>query len=119
MHGTAKGDAELIRAGREIAASPVPAILAGDLNDVPWNYTTQRFQEISGMGDPRVGRAFDATFWPDKPLLGWPLDHAFASEEFRLIRFDPMSDVGSDHLPLFAAFCLAQEGPVPRRSIAG
>lgn len=105
MHDTARGDAEVIRAGREIAASSQPAILAGDLNDVPWSYTTQRFLRISGMLDPRVGRAFDPTFWPDKPLLGWPLDHAFATGHFSLARFDPLPDVGSDHAPLLADFC--------------
>lgn len=105
MHNPSRGDAELIRAAREIARSPTPAILAGDLNDVPWAKTTQRFQEISGMRDPRVGRAFDATFWPAQPVIGWPLDHAFATEGFRVIEFEPMRDVGSDHLPLVAEFC--------------
>lgn len=107
MHDTARGDAEVIRAGREIARGDGPAVLAGDLNDVPWSYTTQRFLEISGMQDPRVGRAFDATFWPVRPLIGWPLDHAYVTEGLQVVRFDPMRDVGSDHLPLLAEFCRA------------
>lgn len=112
MHDTARGDAELIRAGREIARSDTPTILAGDLNDVPWNTTMQRFKEISGMREPRVGRAFDATFRPDMPLLRWPLDYALASEAFRLSSFDPTRDVGSDHFPVLADYCLDQSaGP--------
>lgn len=77
---------------------------------MPWSYTSQRFQEISGMRDPRVGRAFDATFWPDMPLLSWPLDHAYASGDFTLIHFDPRRDVGSDHLPVLAVFCHKASG---------
>lgn len=62
MHSSADGDAELIRAGREIRNTPRAAILAGDLNDVPWSSTTELFQKVSGMGDPRVGRRFLASF---------------------------------------------------------
>lgn len=46
----------------------------------------------------------------DRPLLSWPLDHAYASENFALIRFEPMRDVGSDHLPVLAVFCRKQAG---------
>lgn len=109
MHDTARGDAELLRAGREIAAAGAPAILAGDLNDVPWSHTTRRFHEISGMRDPRAGRAFDATFRPDLPIPTWPLDHVFGSGQFELIVFDPLRDVGSDHAPVLAIFCLGRE----------
>lgn len=105
-HDPSRGDAELLRAAREIAASFEPAILAGDLNDVPWGATTQQFQKISGMSDPRVGRAFDATFRL-APLLKWPLDHVYATPHFRLLAFDPLRDVGSDHLPLLAEMCLS------------
>ncbi|HUE80193.1 MAG TPA: endonuclease/exonuclease/phosphatase family protein [Sphingomicrobium sp.] len=107
MHGTQRRNAELLRAGREIAQKEKPALLAGDLNDVPWSYTINRFSDMTGMGDPRVGRAFDATFWL-APLVGWPIDHVYATRDFKLTFFDPLQDVGSDHLPLLAGFCLSR-----------
>lgn len=111
MHSSRRGDTELIRAGREIAAGRGPALLAGDLNDVPWSYTAQQFLNVSNMADPRVGRAFDATFKADNPLLRWPLDHVYATRDMAVMRFEPLDDVGSDHFPLLGDFCLMQARP--------
>lgn len=105
MHDSTQGDAELIRAGREIRNNRAPAILAGDLNDVPWGRTNQLFQMISGMADPRVGRAFDASFKVDNPIARWPLDHVFVTPEFGVLAFEPLGDVGSDHFPVLAELC--------------
>lgn len=105
LHGSAPGDAELLIAGRRIRAAGEPAILAGDLNDVPWSATMQLFQEMSGLRDPRVGRGSFATYSIGVPLLRWPLDHAFVSPGFRLTRFESLRDVGSDHLPVLAELC--------------
>ncbi len=106
MHSSAKGEAEVLRAGREIARSEQPVILAGDLNDVPWGEAAQRFKRVSGMADPRVGRAFDATYKADNPLMRWPLDYVYVSPDFGVIRFEPLANVGSDHFPLLADLCL-------------
>ena len=106
MHSSAKGEAEVLRAGREIGKNDQPAILAGDLNDVPWGDTAQRFKRISGMADPRVGRAFDATYKANNPLMRWPLDYAYITRNISVNGFTPLPDVGSDHFPLLADFCL-------------
>lgn len=106
MHSSARGEAEIIRAGREISVSDEPAVLSGDLNDVPWGDAAQRFQKISGMVDPRVGRAFDATYKADNPFMRWPLDHTYFTPDFRLLLFEPLHDVGSDHFPLLTELCL-------------
>ena len=58
----ARGDAEILFAGREIRQRTAPALLAGDLNDVPWSHTLQRFQKESKMRDPRVGRGLYPTY---------------------------------------------------------
>lgn len=105
MHGASPGDAEVVRAGREIRQSGEPAVLAGDLNDVPWSYAQEHFREISGMVDPRLGRSFDATFMADNPLMRWPLDYVYFTPDFALIEFEPLDDVGTDHFPLLADLC--------------
>lgn len=93
-------DAELLLVGKEVAAQEAPAIVAGDLNDVAWSSTTTLFQEISGTLDPRVGRGLYATFNADWPLMKWPLDHLFASEQWTLGEFRRLADIGSDHFPI-------------------
>ena len=70
-------DAELVMAGREIAQSDRPTLVAGDLNDVAWSHTSRLFRRIARMLDPRVGRGmyhtFHARYWllrsPTRPRL--------------------------------------------------
>lgn len=105
-HGSAKGDSDLVRAGAEIARERQPALLTGDLNDVPWSSTTQLFGRISGMADLRVGRGFLASFDADSAVMRWPLDHVFVTPGFRVLRFARLGDIGSDHFPMLADLCL-------------
>lgn len=100
-----QGDTEVIRAGREIGRSAAAAVLAGDLNDVPWSRTTGIFHELAGTLDPRVGRGLYPTFKTDAPLMSWPLDHIFATSAFRIADFERLPDVGSDHYPILATLC--------------
>lgn len=93
-------DAELMVVGRELTHDVLPCIVAGDLNDVAWSYTTRLFCSVSGLLDPRVGRGPLPTFPVNFSLLRFPLDHVFLSSEFRLIRFDRGPDIGSDHFPV-------------------
>ena len=105
MHDTAPGESEVERVGREIGASGRPAVLAGDLNDVPWGYALGNMLDASGMADPRVGVGFDGTYQTGVPLMRWPIDHIFFTPHFALQLFDPLGDVGSDHFPLLADLC--------------
>ena len=115
---TARRDAELVIAGRE-AKRAGAAIVAGDLNDVAWSRTTHLFQEISGLLDPRIGRGFYSTYNANWPLLRWPLDHAFFDQSFLLNELEVLSEIGSDHFPLFISLChkpvagAAQDQPRP------
>jgi endonuclease/exonuclease/phosphatase (EEP) superfamily protein YafD len=94
-------DAELVLAGREIAASNDPTIVAGDLNDVAWSHTSRLFRRISHLLDPRIGRGMYNTFHAGHALLRWPLDHVFVSDAFLLRRLERLPDFGSDHFPIY------------------
>ncbi len=93
-------DVELIVVGKELKGRNAPAIVLGDLNDVAWSRTNYRFQELSGLLDPRVGRGFYNTFHARYPFLRFPLDHCFHSKHFRLVSFKRLRKFGSDHFPV-------------------
>ncbi len=99
-------DAELVMVGREVRDSGRASIVMGDLNDVAWSQTSHLFKDVSGMGDPRIGRGFYPTFNAKYPLLRWPLDHLFVSPHFRISRIHVLDSVGSDHFPIYFDLCL-------------
>lgn len=115
---TGERDAEIVLVGREVRARRMPAIVAGDLNDVAWSDSTALFQEVSGLLDPRVGRRLMPTFPAKFPWLRWPLDYIFVSPGFTLLRLERLGDIGSDHLPIVVYLCATgisrQALPPPR-----
>lgn len=105
-NGTSERDAELLLAAQAAREGSAPAIIGGDLNDVAWSDTTQLFQRIGGLLDPRVGRGLFATWNANLPaLLRWPLDHIFFTAELRLLEVRRLPAVGSDHFPIMVALC--------------
>ncbi len=102
-------DAEILMVGKEAKAHKRPVIVAGDLNDVAWSYTTRLFLKVSELLDPRIGRGFYSTFHADHRLLRWPLDHVFCSSHFYLKRLKRLSSIGSDHFPIFIEVSLVPE----------
>jgi endonuclease/exonuclease/phosphatase (EEP) superfamily protein YafD len=101
-------DGELILTAKETVSDPLPAIVTGDLNDVAWSRTTRRFQRLSGLLDPRVGRGFYNSFDARFPLLRWPLDHLFHDAQFRLVGIARLPYIGSDHFPMQFDLALAE-----------
>ncbi|MBA2761753.1 MAG: endonuclease/exonuclease/phosphatase family protein [Segetibacter sp.] len=94
-------DTEVLIAGRKIREHNRPALVAGDLNDVAWSRTTKRFRQYSQLGDPRQGRGLFNTYNAQIPLLRYPLDHVFYSENFGLIKMKKLNNGGSDHFPIY------------------
>ena len=104
-------DAELVLAAEDIAAFDEPVVVAGDLNDVAWSYTTSLFQKKADVLDPRIGRGLFATFHAQHWWLRYPLDHVFHSDEFALVDLKRLGDVGSDHFPIAIELALGGDHP--------
>ncbi len=98
--GTEGRDGETALVALKAKDETLPVLVTGDLNDVAWSVTTERFRKISGLLDPRIGRHVFSTFDARLPLLRWPLDHLFHSAEFRLIDMKRLKPCGSDHFPV-------------------
>lgn len=98
---SAERDKELLLVADMAKQSPLPVIVAGDLNDVAWSHTTELFLKMSELLDPRRGRGFFNSFNAKYFFIRFPLDHAFISPEFKLNAIKRLHNCGSDHFPIY------------------
>ena len=88
------------------------AIVAGDLNSVPWSHTARQVSEASGA---RLLRGIGPT-WLDRrlpvamrPLIGLPIDNVLVKGGVIPVDAGTSEWVGSDHLPILMKFMLLEE----------
>ena len=94
------------KVGNIVAGQSLPAVVAGDLNDVVWSQTDALMGTQDLLRDVRVGRGPYSSFKAGNPLLRYPLDHVFVTEQFRLVELERLPNVGSDHFPIRAELVL-------------
>ncbi|WP_299587125.1 endonuclease/exonuclease/phosphatase family protein [uncultured Microbulbifer sp.] len=111
-------DAELLVVAKKVSKTDVPTIVAGDLNDVAWSYSTRLFRKISGLLDPRVGRGMYNTYHASYWFMRWPLDHLFHSHHFRLLKIERLPGFGSDHFALLTQLQLEAEAKPVQNTVS-
>jgi endonuclease/exonuclease/phosphatase (EEP) superfamily protein YafD len=100
-------DAELLLVAEAVREQKLPAIVAGDLNDVPWSATARLFKKIGGLLDPRIGRGFYNSFHTKNLLCRFPLDHILHTGHFRVAQIRrARKSHGSDHFPIIVELTL-------------
>ena len=78
--------------------SPYPAVIGGDINDVPISYIYRRLARGRTDSFIQSGRGFGTTYMGAIPLLR--IDCVFVEKEIKVIRHDLISGPFSDHKPL-------------------
>lgn len=112
--GTIRRDATIYAAALEARESERSTIVAGDLNAVPWETTTERALRLGRLADPRVGRGYLPTYDAESWWISWPLDHVLLQPGLALTRFEVLPRFGSDHRPVLADLCRTPVAvPVP------
>lgn len=106
-------DAQLLWAGLQAHDADAPALVAGDLNTVPWESTFLRMRALGGITDPRLERGFLPSFDAKSTWMRWPLDHLLPTTGLTTLSLERHAAFGSDHYPMEATFCLRESGKSP------
>lgn len=103
-----KGQKEkaMILIGKKVVESDLPSVIAGDINDLVWSKTDELTKTQNLLHDARIGRGFYNSYNTKNPLARWPLDHVFVTKEFTLNKLERLSDIGSDHFPIYTELVL-------------
>ena len=99
-------EVELLLVGEMVADDELPAIVAGDFNDVSWSHTSRLFGHDGKLKNVRIGRGLYNSFDATSMVMRWPLDHYFVTEGFELADLKRLGGIGSDHFPMYAKFVL-------------
>jgi endonuclease/exonuclease/phosphatase (EEP) superfamily protein YafD len=98
---TEERNALMMMVAQEIAQRGRPAILAGDLNIVPWAADLRKMADVGGLMDTR--RGYLPTFPADIGIPLIPIDHVLYSRHFRSAAARTVMLPGSDHRGLVAS----------------
>lgn len=99
-------DAELLWAALQARKAEVPALVAGDLNAVPWETVIERMQRVGALIDPREVHGFLSTFGAHTWWVFWPLDQVLYQQGLSVLSMEVLPFIDSDHYPVEAVFCL-------------
>lgn len=95
-------DAQLRAIAEFVAASPLPCVVAGDLNATPWSAAFRDLVARSDLRDTALGRGVQATWNARAWAPRIPIDHILAPPGTEVLRRAVGPDVGSDHFPVEA-----------------
>ncbi len=98
-------DAQLMWAALRARQGDLPALIAGDLNAVPWETTIERLQRVGGFIDPREGNGYHPTFDAQSWWMSWPLDQVLYQKGLSAAAVEVLPDFGSDHYPIVVTLC--------------
>jgi endonuclease/exonuclease/phosphatase (EEP) superfamily protein YafD len=99
-------DAELMKVAKLIRSLKSSSIVTGDFNNVCWSRSAKLFAKTANLKDARLGNGIHGTF-PVRPnILRFPLDLLFSSQNIDIHELKTLSDIGSDHLPIFSTFTI-------------
>ncbi len=102
-------DQQLTELAADIAASPRPTLVVGDLNCTTYVRAFRRFVAASGLHDSRDGVGL-CWSWPTWcPPLGITIDHALVGGSLGVAERTTGPDLGSDHRPIVIAVGLAAD----------
>lgn len=104
-----QNNAELMKLAKLIRSSSYPSIVIGDFNDVCWSRNSRLFAQTSKLKDVRKGRGILGTFPVRPSIFRFPLDLIFCSNEMQVHQIKILSDIGSDHLPVFSKFSITSK----------
>jgi endonuclease/exonuclease/phosphatase family metal-dependent hydrolase len=92
---------------RLITQSPIPLLVAGDLNDTPHSYTYNTLSKGLQDAFPQKGRGVGITYAGSIPALR--IDYIFARPPFRILNYRAEKKGFSDHKAIWAKVTLPNE----------
>src|SRR5699024_8962708 len=94
-----------------------PSIVVGDFNDGCWSRSSRLCAKVSKLKDVRKGRGVLGTFPVRPSIFRFPLDLIFCSKEIQVKAIKILSDIGSDHLPLFSKITVSSSNATNEREL--
>lgn len=94
------------RVAGQLRESANPLIVAGDLNATPFSKSFRSFVRGALLKPAFAGFGWYRSWDVDLPIFRLMLDHLFFRGNLRVVEARVLSDVGSDHFPLFVEFQL-------------